>query len=387
MATEPKGGHRRPAATAALAVASLVLVLLVAEALVGWLVALEPVTLVHDPLLGFRGRPHMEIRWTREMAGGARTVRTNAGGYHDHERARTRTPGVRRVAFLGDSFLEAYQVEVEENLSQRLARALSGMPESDGGPLEAINLGVHGYGLGVYHLFVRHRLAEWSPDAVVLVLFLGNDLHDNYGPVASASVPRFGVADGELTYVPSPAGGVRVWLRDRVLARSSLMRFAWSRVIKTNRGAMQLAREAGLVSTPNTVAVAAQDQALMLATADHLLGRIAQDLEAAGMGLLVLVIPDPVRLHHLVQAARGEALADTEALRRQKAYLEEGLLGILEARGIRHLYPRDEFVRRIRAGEGLYRNGFGHFTLAAHEHAARLLEEPVRDLLNQAARF
>lgn len=390
-ASEPTRDRcRRPAATAALAAASLAVALLVAELLVGRFVDLEQVTLVHDPLLGFRGRPDMEMRWTREMQGGARTVRTNSGGYHDRERTRVRSPGVWRLAFLGDSFLEAYQVEVEENFSQRLARALSrriaaGGVEAGGDAVEAVNFGVHGYGLGVHHLFVRHYLAEWTPDAVVVVLFPGNDLHDNYAPVAAASVPGFTVEGDDLVYLPAPTGTARVWLRDQVLARSSLMRFAWMRVIKTNRGAMQLARDAGLVSTPNTAAAGERDQARMLATADHLLGRMRQDLDEAGVGLLVFVIPDPIRVHHLVQAARGEVVSDPEDLRQQKARLESGLLRILQDRGIRYLYPRDFFVERILAGEGMYRNGFGHFTAAAHEHVARLLEEPGWRLLPVAA--
>jgi len=379
--------RRRWAATGGLAAISLAVALAVAELMVGWLVHLEEVTLVHDPLLGFRGRAHMTIPWTREMEGGQRTVRTNAGGWHDHERRREVAPGIRRLAFLGDSFLEAYQVEVDESFPQQLARRLSeplaaagvgGMGAGSANSVEAVNFGVHGYGLGVHHLFVRHYLNEWASDAVVLALFLGNDLHDNYAPVASASVPRFTVENGELVYTPSPAGGWRVWLRDRVLARSSLMRFAWMRLVKTNRGAMQLARRAGLVSTPNMVPAATADRDRMLATADHLLGQIAADLDRADIGLLVFVIPDPIRLHHRLLRERGQVSADPQELIEQKADLEEGLLRILRERGIQHLYPRAEFEAEIRAGKALYRGGFGHFTSAAHHLSARLLVEPAR---------
>lgn len=376
--------RRRRVATVALTAVSFAVALVVAELVVGWVVPLEEVTLVHDPLLGFRGRAHMTVPWTREMEGGQRTVRTNAGGWHDRERTRQRLPGHRRLAFLGDSFLEAYQVEVDESFPQRLARRLGETDASSGAGgvvVEAVNFGVHGYGLGVHHLFVRHYLGEWGPDAVVLALFLGNDLHDNYAPVASASVPRFTVEGSELIYTPSPAGGWRVWLRDRVLARSSLMRFAWMRLIKTNRGAMQMARRAGLVSTPNTVPAAAADRDRMLATADHLLGRIATDLAEVDTGLLVFVIPDPIRIHHRLLQERGQVSADPEELIEQKAILEAGLLGILRDRGIQYLYPRAEFEAQIRAGEAMYRGGFGHFTAAAHDLSARLLAEPVRRLV------
>ena len=234
-----------------LATASGVLALVLAEFILARVLYLEEVTLEHDSLLGFRGRPGLETPWRREMAGHERTVRTNRHGFHDHERDVTKPPHTRRIVFLGDSFVEAYQVEVDENFTQRLARSLSQRGRALGFEAEAVNQGVHGYGLGVHYLNARQRLAEWRPDAVVLALFLGNDLQDNFAPVASASVPRFRLVQGRLEHTPVPPYGLTTWLRDRVLARSTLMRLFWLHVVKANRGTMQLAREAGLISTPN----------------------------------------------------------------------------------------------------------------------------------------
>ncbi|MFH1572015.1 MAG: SGNH/GDSL hydrolase family protein [Gemmatimonadota bacterium] len=368
-----RSAHRHWGARLALAAASLAVALVVAEVVAGRLAHLEPVTLVADPLLGFRGRPHLDIPWTREMEGGERRVRTNRGGYHDLERPLERTPGTARLAFLGDSFLEAYQVEIAGNFSQRTAALLSARGTPGGRPVEAVNFGVHGYGLGVHYLFVQERLVAWHPDAVVLALFLGNDLQDNYAPLASAAVPRFHMAAGELVYLPAPRGGPRVWLRDRVLARSALMRLVWARLIKSNQGALQLAREAGLVSTPSTAVVGRQDLDEMVAVADELVGRLAAQLSASGVDLLVFVIPDPIRVHHLVTAAGGTPSADPPAMQEEKAAIEGAVLGLLQRQGIRYLYPRDLFIERLRAGEEIYLNGFGHFTQAAHELSAELL--------------
>ena len=148
-----------------LAATSCLVTLGLAELLLPALLDLEKVTLAYDPLLGFRGRARLTTVWRREMAGGQRIVRTNSEGFHDRQRQRERTPGSRRLVFLGDSFLEAYQVEIEENFSQLVAANLTRRHQrySSGDlRMECLNQGVHGYGLGVHYLYVRERLMAFS---------------------------------------------------------------------------------------------------------------------------------------------------------------------------------------------------------------------------------
>jgi hypothetical protein len=341
----------------------------------------ERVTLVHDPRLGFRGRGGAETLWTREMAGQPRTVRLNGEGFHDHERRPQPASGTRRVVFLGDSFLEAYQVDIDSSFSQRLGRRLS----SPAAPVEAVNHGLHGYGLGVHAIYAREVLPEWHPEAVVLCLFLGNDLHDNFTPVASAAVPRFHLQAGRLAYLPAPAADVRTWLRDQVLARSTLVRFLWMRVIKTSAGAMAVARAAGMVSTPDMESDAAGQTEEMTAVGQRLLERIRDDLRARGVPLLVFVIPDPFRVHDLANARRA-AEQGTPALRLEgeQGQVEAGVLAALTSLGLAHVYPREAFVQARVDGAGYYRNGFGHFTDEAHRVVADLLQPAVSRLLTAA---
>ena len=107
------------AARGAAAVLAVAVVLILAEILLPRLLTLEHATLQYDPLLGFRGRPHLDIPWTREMGGALRRVKTNRLGFHDHERDTTPAAGRRRILFLGDSFLEAYQAGIDEALGIR----------------------------------------------------------------------------------------------------------------------------------------------------------------------------------------------------------------------------------------------------------------------------
>lgn len=367
---KPQSARWRPLLiNLAVASAAVLVTLTAAEIVLRITSTVERITIAHDPLLGFRGRSHAQTIWTREMAGTPRTVRLNAGGFHDHERQQVPAPGTRRVVFIGDSFLESYQVDIDSSFAQRLSRRWNERAGSSGAPVEVVNLGVHGYGLGTYALQVRERLSAWQPDAVVLCLFLGNDLHDNFTPVASPAVPRFHMSSDGVAYLPVPPAGPRTWLRDHVLAQSVLVRFVWMRLLKRSTGAMQLARAAGMVSTPDLENDAGGRVTQMLAVTRHLLDRIAMDLRTRNIPLAVFVIPDPFHVHDIV---RGEVDVERQAI-------ETGVQDILAELQIDHVYPRELFLQSRRHDAGLYRNGFGHFTDAAHGMVAEELDRPLWD--------
>ena len=73
-----------------------------------------------DRVVGWKQVPHLHWTW----AGGSGTwyasdfrveVQTNALGFRDLERAVHKPPTVRRVALLGDSFIEAVQVPLKND--------------------------------------------------------------------------------------------------------------------------------------------------------------------------------------------------------------------------------------------------------------------------------
>ena len=125
---------------------------------VGW--ALAP---------GASGDAHVCIG-TYEMARHAITI--NALGQRDRPRTLARTPGVARVLVLGDSFVEAMQVDLEESFPALLERRLR---------VEMLNAGVSGYSTdNELRAFVAdgHR---YAPDVVLLLFHVGNDVLEN-GP-------------------------------------------------------------------------------------------------------------------------------------------------------------------------------------------------------------
>ena len=369
---------RRPSGTAAkvaLAVGSCALVMVLAELTLPGVLDLEKVTLTYDPLLGFKGRAHLTTPWRREMDGATRIVHTNAHGFHDFERDMAGEPGVHRIIFLGDSFLEAYQVSVADNFSQKLATKLNRRSRHLGVRVEVLNQGVHGYGLGVHYLYIRQRLLDWNPDSVALVLFLGNDLHDNFAPVAASAVPRFRFAADSLQHLPVPEYDTKAWLRDNVLARSTIMRLFWLHVVKANPQMKGMARAMGMLSTPNVEAGhLPADAGEMAAVAAYRLAEIARFLRQRNIPLVVYAIPDPFRVHEVRTSVSPKADGNSRLRAPDPQPLTElVVLSAFRAHGISHVYPRDLFAQRINAGVEVYRKGYGHFSLEGHELSAQLL--------------
>ena len=99
--------------------------------------------------------------------------RTNSKGLHDVEHEYKRDPGVFRILVLGDSFMEAYSVPLEESLTRRLSAALADRR------VEVINLGVGGYGTLQELIYLREEGLKYHPDLVLLGFYAGNDIYDN----------------------------------------------------------------------------------------------------------------------------------------------------------------------------------------------------------------
>jgi hypothetical protein len=120
---------------------------------------------------------------------GERTVGvfTDEDGYRV---ARTgRVAGKKRILLLGDSFMEALQVEYEQSLAGLLETRLS---QRLGEPVAVRNTGVGGWDPPQYLMQARHSLAREHYDLVLVSVYLGNDIvlrrMEEYAPRSPAPV-------------------------------------------------------------------------------------------------------------------------------------------------------------------------------------------------------
>ena len=104
------------------------------------------------------------------------TVSFNSAGMRDREHALKKPAGVFRILVLGDSFMEALQVSYEQSFPRLLERALE---QKTGQRVEVINASVSGWGTDDELQYLNAYGMSWSPDLILVVMTLHNDISDN----------------------------------------------------------------------------------------------------------------------------------------------------------------------------------------------------------------
>jgi lysophospholipase L1-like esterase len=369
-----------------LAAAVLLTSLVVADLLLPLFRPVTKTTLTFDPLLGLKGRSGVKTVWTREL-NRPLMIDLNSFGFHDREYSVQKPVGTFRIVALGDSFVEAYQVPMDENfpklLEQRLNQKLSAERKRsrDSKHIEILNQGIHGYGLGTYYLYVNRRLDAWSPDMLLLCMFLGNDLEDNYYPLASPAVPRFRLVDGKMDFVPTEYNS-STRVRDAILAHSNIAMLVRESGILNSKMFARLATGHSLVSTPDLRPLSHQQLIEMLTLARIQLISIKKHLDEQHVRLFILVIPDDYRVLGLVSPQLVPQGANY-VTPQDRSSLERGLLDILETEKIPFEYPLDQFASEIRGGQEIYIQNGGHLTSAGHRKLADILEQTVWNMARQ----
>jgi hypothetical protein len=125
--------------------------------------------------------PHPVLGWSLEAGASYMTyvpqpirVVYNSDGWRDYERPER--PGqTTRIAVLGDSFIEAYSVDLEDAFTSRL-ETLAG---ESGREVEVLNFGVGGYGTLQEYLVFTEVARRYEPSLVLLGFHFGNDVRNN----------------------------------------------------------------------------------------------------------------------------------------------------------------------------------------------------------------
>jgi lysophospholipase L1-like esterase len=102
-------------------------------------------------------------------------IQTNSYGMRWREVNKEKTPGTKRVAFIGDSFTFGC---CADRIEQSFVGIFDQQFRSSG--IETLNFGVGGYGLADMYLMLQEEVLDFHPDIVLLVFFGGNDFSDTF---------------------------------------------------------------------------------------------------------------------------------------------------------------------------------------------------------------
>jgi hypothetical protein len=171
------------------------------------------------PGVGLGLRPNQEGRFIRE--GVDARFHVNGSGFNNPVEYQTaRTPGVARVAVVGDSFVEAFHVNPGETFYAVLDRGL----EARGVRTEMYSFGISGFGTSQVFRLVDDTVLRYAPD-VVVYLFIRNDVSDSSACLDRADwTQQYDLTqDGRLEALPV-ATYSEAWWKD-LLQRSRLFRY------------------------------------------------------------------------------------------------------------------------------------------------------------------
>jgi lysophospholipase L1-like esterase len=311
-----------------------------------------------DAELGWSFEPGSEtLKLSRVREFGPVQVRVNADGFRDDAWSADKPAGAYRIAVLGDSIVAALQVDHAEVFTSLLRRRLNEQT-APGRSVEVLNAGVDGYGTAQELLVLRHHLARFAPDLVLLSMYLGNDITDNYTETGRSSHylerrcgrPYVALREGSLI----PLGEPTDWrpsspnLLDRVLRLSLL--FGNLAPIPAEESKLRSVDVFRTEPHEGLVEAWALTQALVLAVRD----------EAAAQGARFAVLATPSRVEAGQQAHPYFTDAhDVDAPIRR-------LRDFLESKGLPYLDLQRPMRARVDAGERLYFERDSHFDSRGH---------------------
>ncbi|MHC4875516.1 MAG: SGNH/GDSL hydrolase family protein [Planctomycetota bacterium] len=139
----------------------------------------HPLPYYPDEFCAARLQPGFKGWWSKE---GASRIEINSAGFRDREHTLQKPPGVIRVAVLGDSYIEAFQVPQQAMfgsvLEQQLNDAAAAIEEP--ATFEVLSFGVSGYSTAQELLALRHHVWQFDPDIVLLAFLPANDVRGNW---------------------------------------------------------------------------------------------------------------------------------------------------------------------------------------------------------------
>jgi lysophospholipase L1-like esterase len=338
-----------------------------------------------NPYYGWSHTAHDQF--TRVMGDREIEISINSQGLRDFEYAYERDADVFRILVLGDSFTEAFQVDLEESFLKVLERKLNA--EASGGPsrYEVIGAGVSGFGTDNELLFFRHEGHKYSPDVVMVALYIGNDIRNNWYELdvkdsGGLRKPYFVLADGELSIREYPfEQHVSLKTRLKVFLNRNVSMYSLLRELR-DRLRHQRRPGGGRRGVPLDARLFAEDYPEpwenAWAVSQGLILKLRDEVREAGAELFVVMIPTRFQVHEQYWAERienSDAMGDIEwNLDKPNAILSR----FLTENDVPHVDLLRPFRERsAESGKEYYIADDGHWNRDGHELSVEFIEREL----------
>lgn len=366
-----------------LLVSTLTLCWAIAEVLLRLLGVGYPIINVPDPLTGVWHRPGETA--THDLEGES-FVSINSDGLRDREHSLVKPKDTYRIAIVGDSYSEAFQVDVDRAFWAVTRERLGTCAALGDLQVETINFGVSGFGTGQQMRVVRHRVWKYDPD-LVLLAFVNNDVRNNSLVLErDPSIPYFVLEDGELVLDDSYLTSESYTRRTSTIRRIRREIGARSRVLQLINELSQIRARQEIASSqiaPSHYMYAEPSEPVWIdawAVTDALILKMAEEVGAKGARFVVAAVtdryqvdPDIERRQRYLEEVGGEDLR----------YPEKRLRG-LALRGRFELVALAEPLGRYAEATGECLHGFenavpcgGHWNELGHRLAGEIIADSI----------
>ena len=311
------------------------------------------------PEFGRRNRPGAGWKNTSEYTS---WIEINSRGLRGAVIDYPKPSGEFRLLVVGDSFTFAEQVNQQETFTQRLEDRLNA--EGDGQRYRVLNAGSNGWATANEAVYLTKEGVRFRPDVVVVALYLGNDISDNYRRVATAQIAE--EADLALRGADSFDGPRRILRRSElytVFESGVLAKLPWW---QDDGGSSSSDRR-----PPRTLTEAEEAWTIT----ERLLDRMRDVSESQGARFMVMVVPSATAVAQRGGAGVKETDENDEASDEyERPGFEDphGQLAALTARADLTTLDLLSAMRRAdnRVKERLYYRQNAHWTAAGHGVAA-----------------
>lgn len=306
---------------------------------------------------------------------------TNEHGMNDEPLPVAKPAGRRRIAFFGDSFAEAFQVDRPDNFVERAERALrSTFPEID-----LLNFGTGGYGTDQCYLRYLNQGRLFDPDVVVYAAFAGNDAYNSDMALNTPDHPYKPFYDFDqdtfIHLADYKSGDAMTRDNDKRDSRwyRKLHVYTAKREASVRFRAWKRARMGTIQKTPLPVAwdlyrvIPEHDWNRTWEITRRMLKKFQEAVRQDGREFVMVVIPERFEIHPEYWEeveSKHEVGGDVDL-----SASSRGFIDIARELGIPALDLRADFHRAAEAGDRLYLRHDGHLSLKGHEVAAHAISQ------------
>lgn len=306
-------------------------------------------------------------------------VSTNALGFRDVEHELKNSKKTYRILLLGDSFMEALQVEFEESFPHLLEAELNKMLPWH---VEVINAAVSGWGTDDEVTYLARRGMALHPNRVLFGTTLHNDISDNLEQ-------RYHVREGERLR-PKPVTEASLLRHFNLQIRSYLVSHSHLYQILYQGWKSIGTRKAGSRLTEHVVELMRVESGATVKNGWWVTRqRIAEANQLSKLGGTQVTVFSIPLIYQVDRQAYAELLAtyDLSVEQFDPNKPRAMLLQILEQENIPGIDMLPEFLQSIResGGQPLYIRGDGHFNRNGHRTAASVVSRQVADIVRHAA--